>query len=482
MFSEFLVKIPYLIYFIPLLGSVFIHFISGRRFLTNCTYSILLALFLLSLKLIFHIENYDGTLIVNSSTRYNVMGTEFRVSLYNMFVLITILFVNFIGFINYIHEIILNKQSNIPYIKHFFSIYLMYIFAIIGIVLTSNIFHLFIFLEIYSFCMYLMITNYKKEDLTILSYKYFSNNIFGSILNMLTIFYIVLYFNTSDMFTIKQQLMTISIRDNLGIFLMFLLFICSIVMRFFNTNTSKHHNTNNVGVNFLSISNIFVNTLIGVYLINTIANFIFTNQTMFNILFIRGLVIIITSIVIIYNSYLLINKDNTSNMFNIFIRMDLINFGFLLLTSFLSIDNKMSLMFLVDFVSINMLLYFFSAYLSAKYKTNDIRILNNDLKLKCFFVFIIVLKVFLPIGTCLYTNYLFLIYLIKNAYFIVLAPFLLSKVAIGILLFKVITNKDRFDLSDEIMVNKKCVGNLLLSVGLIAVYVVFFGIFAGMVG
>ena len=481
MFSEFLIKIPYLLYFIPLLGSVFINFISGRRFLTNCTYSVLLILFLLSLKLIFHINNYDEMLIVNSSTQYNVIGTEFRISLYNIFILLTILFVNFIGFINYIHEIILNKQSNVSYIKHFFSIYLMYIFAMVGIVLTSNIFHLFIFLEIYSFCMYLMITNYKKEDLTILSYKYFSNNIFGSILNMLTIFYIVLYFNTSNMFAIKQQLMTISINDNIGIFLMFLLFICSIIMRFFNTNTSKHHNTNNVGVNFLSISNIFVNTLIGVYLIDMIAHFIFSNHAMLSVFFIRWLVILITSIVIIYNSYLLINKNNINNVFNIFIRMDLINFGFLLLTSFLNIGNKMSLMFVVDFVSINMLLYFFSAYLSAKYKTNDIQILNNDLKLKCFFVFIVVFKVFLPLGTCLYTNYLFLHYLIKSGYFVLLAPFLLNKVAVGILLFKTITNKSRIELEDNIVINKKSVNNLLLSVILIMIFVLFFNVFMGLI-
>lgn len=98
MFSEFLIKIPYLLYFIPLLGSVFINFINGRRFLTNCTYSVLLILFLLSLKLIFHINNYDEMLIVNSSTQYNVIGTEFRISLYNIFILLTILFVNFIGF------------------------------------------------------------------------------------------------------------------------------------------------------------------------------------------------------------------------------------------------------------------------------------------------------------------------------------------------------------------------------------------------
>ena len=74
----------------------------------------------------------------------------------------------------------------------------------------------------------------------------------------------------------------------------------------------------------------------------------------------------------------------------------------------------MSLIFLIDFISIDMLLYFLSAYMSAKYGTNNISILNNNQIIKCFLIFIILFKLFLPIGTSLYTNKLFIDYVFNT--------------------------------------------------------------------
>ncbi|MBO4957073.1 MAG: hypothetical protein J6C50_04530 [Rickettsiales bacterium] len=477
MLTEFFIKIPYLLYFIPLLGSLFINFISGKRFLTNCTYSILLILTLLAFKLIFHIDNYNDILIINSSNKYSVIGSEFKIGLYNVFILITILFVNFVGFANYIHEIVLNKKSDTTQIKHFFSIYLIYIFSTVGILMTTNIFHLFIFLEIYSFCMYMMVTVYKKHDLTVLSYKYFSNNIVGSILSMLTIFYIILYFNTSNMFVIKQQLITISIKDNIDIFLMFILFICSIVMKFFNTNTSKHYNTDNVGINFLSISNIFINTLLGIYLLNEVVYFIFGGHSIINLLYIDKLIIISTAIIIIYNSCMLFTEKYTNTVFSIFTRLNLINFGFLLLISLLTTDITMSLIFLIDFISIDMLLYFLSAYMSAKYGTNNISILNNNQIIKCFLIFIILFKLFLPIGTSLYTNKLFIDYVFNTQNTLLIIPFIISKIAMLFLLYQIISEKIQLSYNKDRILNKKYITMLLYSIILIFLFVIFLNIF-----
>lgn len=474
--NELFIKIPYLLYFIPLIASLFINFITGKRFLTNFTYFILLGLTILSFNLIFHISDYKSIFIVNSSEIYNVIGCEFKIGLYNIFMLITVLFVNFIGFANYIHEIILNKASNITYIKHFFSVYLIYIFSIIGIMTTTNIFHLFIFLEIYSFCMYMIITIYKKHDIKILSYKYFSNNIFGSILNMLTMFYIILYFNTSNIFVIKQQLLTISLKDNIHILLMFFLLICSVILRFLNTNTSKHYNTDNVGINFLSISNIFVNTLIGFYLITDIVYFILDNKNILTIFYFDKIIMFLSSLIIIYNSTFLFFRKYTDNIFSVFLRSNLASFGFVLLVSFLYDSNiNMLIIFLIDFISTGMLLYFFSAFISAKYGNNNLDILNHNNIEKYFFVFIILFKLFLPFGTSLYVNKIFINYIVADNLFS-LMPFIFNKISMLFLLCRIIINKEILDYNSDKILNKKYINTLSYSIILIFLFVLFFNV------
>lgn len=477
MLDNIITQIPFLLFFIPLIGSLLINFLPSRRFITNFTYCILLVLTILSLKIIFHINNYSDVLIVNSTNKYNVIGTEFKISLCNIFVLITILFVNFIGFTNYIHEIILSRKTNIISLKHFFSIYLLHIFSIVGIMMTTNIMHLFIFLEIYSFCIYIITMIYKKHDLKILSYKYYSNNIFGSILCMLTIFYMILYFNTSDMFIIKQQLLAISLKNNLHIFFMFLLLIASIVIRFFNTNTSVHYNTDIVGINFLSITNIFINTLIGIYLIVDIIYFVFSGYNVLKNFYIIDIILCFASIMIIYNSLLLLRKKYYDNMFNIFIRINLISFVYLFMSYFLDGNNiKLFLLFLTDFISTNILLYFFTAYISTKFGTNDICVLNNNKLLKLFFIFIITFKIFLPFGTSLHTNEIFIHYIINNKNYLLLVPYLINKAVFSFLIIKICLNNVPLKYDENRIINKKSINILGISIFLILLLILFFNI------
>lgn len=465
--------LPYLLYFIPLLSSILMHFLDGKRFLSNISYLILILITIISMRLLSTLGN--DIIIVNSTKNFNIIGTEYRIGGFNVFFLVSILFVNFIGFMNYINNLILTRRKTISYIKHFFSIYFLYIFSIVGIILTDNIFHLFVFLEIYSFSTYIIVTNYKDKNLTILSYKYFSNNIFGSMLNMLSVFYMIVYFNTNSILSINQQLMTISLHEHYDIFLIFLLFLFSLVIRFFNNSISKYHDTNYTSINFISISNMFINTLIGVFILSNLVFNILPTDKVFSMFFIDKIVIILSGIAIIYNSVLLFKKEYNNSIFNIFIRLNLINLFYIIMIIFLDSDIKTILNYIVDFLSVNLLLYFFSDFLSLKYKTNNIGILNKDKFLKIFFIFVLLYKLYLPIGAGASINNSFILNAIKNREYYLFLPFLINKAAIAFTIFNIIKNKEDVEVSD-IKDNTKLI-TIITSIFLIFIFTLFFNIF-----
>ena len=118
--------LSYLLYFIPLMSSVFIYFLEGKRFLSNVGYLILMTLTIFTIKIFSSIDP-NTTIIVNSTATFNIIGTEFKLDIFNIFFLVNILFINFIGFINYVDDLVLTKKKDIGYIKHF-SLYIFYIY------------------------------------------------------------------------------------------------------------------------------------------------------------------------------------------------------------------------------------------------------------------------------------------------------------------------------------------------------------------
>ncbi len=448
-----------------------VNFIYEKRFMVGAIKIIMVTMIFLALKMLINCDDFNTTYFINSSSKFNILSTEFKINAKNLFFFISILLCNFIGFMNYINTILLNKNLNHNSIKYFFSIYLIHLFSIVGIIFTYNIFNLFIFLEIYSLSIYVTISIYNKNNLNIISYKFFTDNIFGSILSALTIFYITIYFGTSNILDIKQQMVSLNLQEHYEVLLMFLLFLFSIVIKFFLTNTSKYHNTDKVGINFLSISNIFVNVAIGLYLIYEFIFFILGNKTLFNLDFIKYIILMISTLIIVYNSVnFLIKKDNS--LFNIFIRFNLINFGYILFfLLFYEKNNQLCInllmLYLFEFVTINFVLYLMTDIMNIIYKNNSISYVNNSKLLKYIFLFLILYKIFLPFGTSLYTNLNLVSVIIKNKTFIYLLPYMVNKGCFIAFFTKILINNNIKEIENTEDINKKRLNNLYISVFLI---------------
>lgn len=142
---------------------------------------------------------------------------------------------------------------------------------------------------------------------------------------------------------------------------------------------------------------------------------------------------------------------------------------------FLDSDIKTILNYIVDFLSVNLLLYFFSDFLSLKYKTNNIGILNKDKFLKIFFIFVLLYKLYLPIGAGASINNSFILNAIKNREYYLFLPFLINKAAIAFTIFNIIKNKEDVEVSD-IKDNTKLI-TIITSIFLIFIFTLFFNIF-----
>ena len=286
----------------------------------------------------------------------------------------------------------------------------------------------------------------------------------------------LVYFNTSSIFSIKQQLLTIRLEEYYNIFLIILLFVFSVIIRFFTNSVSRYHNTDYKTVNFISISNIFVNSLLGIFLLSNIIFYVLPTENIFSLFFIDKIFIYLSIISIIYNSVLLFKKENHNSIFNIFIRINLIGIFYTVIAIFLYDDVAIIIDYVLDFLFISLILYFFSDIISLIYKTNNIAALNNSKFLKIFFIVILLYRLYLPIASSFIANKYFFISIFSDKNYILLIPFIVNKIAIAFIIFKTLTNKNVIEKQENnnTKTNKRFILTTSVSIFLVILFMFFF--------
>ena len=168
--NKILLQLPYALIFLPLIASIFVQFINDKKFLSNTFYVVITTLLIISCILLMAISDGNTNLFVMLNNNINMLGTEYKLNFINLFYIISILFLNIIGFLNYRYEYPLSNEANIKYKKIFFSIYFIHLFSMIGIFTTYNIFHLFIFIELFSFSAFNLINSYEGKSFNVAVY------------------------------------------------------------------------------------------------------------------------------------------------------------------------------------------------------------------------------------------------------------------------------------------------------------------------
>ena len=441
-----LLKLPYILIFYPLLISVFVFFVSDKKFLKNLTYFSLFLL--LSIASIILVNSYstNNNIFINVDNTNSILGANFKINTINIFYLISILFISIFGFMNYNHEYMLSHNVNIRYRRSFYAIYFLNIFSIIGILTTYDLFHLFLFVELFSFSSFNLMNSSIGKQINIAVYKYFSNNIFGSMVFACAVFYTAMFFNSSNILLIRQQISTLDFRHNSAILLLYFLIIISVVLKFLMFNVVSQTEKKRT-LTILSIYNIFISTLIGLFLCYFFTNFVFLlNGSLLTVKIIKMILLLLVMSVAGFVFYSSIS--NVKTIFDIFINIFLLNILKIIITIlFTDTDSyfQLHLLALNNIVVTAVPIYFISAYISELYDDNSVEILNQHFLIKILLIFLLCYNSYSP-----YTLNYFLInelyktqFLNKNVLFIILE--IMNNCSIIIMSLKIFLTKQQQD-------------------------------------
>jgi len=334
-----------------------------------------------------------------------------------------------------------------------YAVLLLNIFAINSIILTNNIFNLFIFCEIYIFTFLAICSASDDSKILRSAFTYFCLSSASTLLFLLSFIVIYLCFGETSFSKIVDNFALISEKKYWYLFLILLSIFLAITLKFFpfwifyNNIKSKNNYSD------LIITEIFfVTCLIGVYLALKFIKSFFGNNLLFVKLNYDLLLITLSFIIITYNSLKIVKEKHLKL---IAIDLSLVTLGLVLIT--LVVQNKNSLKalfyFIINNATSNIILFILAIFIKKNYKTSSIE--QIDFSNKVTYLVSLFLKIFipfvigLPLSLLFFANYYLCLSLIDYDYKIILIPLLvianLAYFKLGLDLFRVLYLRDDYD-------------------------------------
>lgn len=430
----------YLIIFMPLISSLLcqiIHFKNSSFLIYIVT---IFLLFFLILKifpdiLIYEIIQNDYQLAISS------LALEFSLDLVGIIFLSMIIFLLAIIMLFYHHDV--KNTLSLKNQSHFYSVQLLNLFSIIGLICSNNIFNIFFFIEIYSFTFFAITTISYNLRLLQLSFKIFCFSAVSSILILICFYAIYLTFGAVNLNKIVENLFLMPIDKMWFIMLIFIILSLAFIFKFFPIwQYFKKITNKSVIANFIMIDAFFIKVLIGIFISLKFIYFFFGSKFIFSYFNLAKIFIFSAFTLIIYSS---IKLNKTKNLKLICIFLTLNNLGFIILTSAMqSVESLQALFFfLLNFTTVNL-----GFFLLASYLKNNLNILslNQLYKIKNFDIKILIpLKLIIAFVIALPFTFLFFGYwyiglasVENNINFIALIVLLFSGFGNFLLLMKII--------------------------------------------
>jgi multicomponent Na+:H+ antiporter subunit D len=417
---------PYLLFFIPLISSFINQLPSPKKLHSAITIFTLISIILVSLLIMPTIPTGDDLIFKINDKALFLLG-EYKIGYANIFFIIIIFATKLMELFRYDKQLLgLEKLKNK---RFFYSIYLINCFAIIGILLSNNIFNLFIYLEIYSFTLYAIISNYKNKKLSIVAFKYFLCGVFGSLLIFLAVFGLFIIFRTADISQILSLMNNIPVKQSILLFILFIMFTAGIITKFFSfwIYFSKIKKANTTS-NFLYISLVFTNIFLGTYLFLKVIHNLFSNEIYTNFYFTYFFILLGAGLVSCYSYYLI--KRN--NLFYIALKLSLIDLGYILIN--LGINNTRALnstfLLLINHFLINLFLFLIASFLIYNYRNSDISLLKVFHKYRYVILGILGMKLIFPFTVNFASDWNFSLAIFESRQYYLIFPFILNKIAI----------------------------------------------------
>ena len=420
-----LINLPYCFLFIPLIFSSFS--ILQNYKITNIIMTILTVAFILLLSFYIVPDLLPNYVLENKLNNNPIfICGEYRIDLKNIVFVIFIFFIKLVSFSFF--------DSNLIYSKHlnfFFAVYLINYFAICGILLSNNIFNILIYIELYSFCLYSLISNYKNINYAKIMYQYFNNGVLGSL--FLIFFTLIVYFNfgSSDISYIRNNLSLV--KGNLTYNLSAFILVIALFFKFFSFNVyySTISKSSNVTSN-LFINTFFCDIIIGVYILWKFLYNLFDINILFNLIHFNYFLFIIGSLIIFYACYELYYRRNLlSNLYD----FSLITLGYIfILLGLNNVNSFVSIMLLImNHLTIDFFFYIMIMICLHLFQKSDTPIIYVFYKYK-FLVFAIILsKLMFPIGFGFSSSWNYILAVLNgNKYYLIL-PLVAEKIVMTLI-------------------------------------------------
>jgi len=363
----------YLIIFTPLLFSI-VCFLAPARL----DFSIFIIAIIILALLIFNITPdllIYGKLTsdINLESTVSIL-TEYYFDFLAIFFLFLVIFNKFM--INIYYQADIKKSINDGNRKMFYSVSLLNLFGLVGIFTTNNIINLYIFIEIYSLTFYAIMSMSNDENLTKLSFKYFTWGIIGSILILLAFLSLYIITGEAHINLIINDIGYILKNDYTMAVLIFFITIIAILVKFFPIWLYLEKiKRNNFFANFLSTSSLFIKTNIGLYLLIRIIFFLFGIDFSFAKLNFNFILFLAGSGLIIYGNIQLLKYQHLKIIAS---NLCLINLGLALIGISLALKESISASFLyiINYSFTNLMIFLFASYLSRNFSNCNIENLH----------------------------------------------------------------------------------------------------------
>ncbi len=360
----------YLLIFLPLISSLSCQILSGKKLTFYWAIFTSTLLFILALHIFPDVLAYEK---ISNDFQLSLVSiaVEFKLDLLGISFLILVIFLKIITlffFRSDVEEFLDDKTS-----RAFYSVFLLNLFALVGIFTSNNLFNLFFFFEIYAFSFFAVTSISSDLKLLKISFRYFCLSAASSLIILFCFFAIYLIFGEVNFDKMAENFYLLPKKNIWLIEVLFLLLVLAIFVRFFPIWLYfKKLKSSSVIANFFIIDSLFIKTLVGVFLLLKFVYFFFGNNLVFES-FNFDLPLILVAILLIF--YSAINLYRQKHLKLICLYFCLNNLGFMFLAITLQTTESLQALFfyVLSFALINFFIFILASFLKRHFHTSSIQ-------------------------------------------------------------------------------------------------------------
>ncbi len=354
----------YILIFLPLIAAIFCQTVPLKKNYFWFTFACCIAAFLLVVSLYPQILTQKK---ISNDFHLSLLslGLEFSLDVLGYFFLLLLIFAKIVVLFFYrfdVEKFLTEKNAKI-----FYSVFLLNLFALINILLTNNLFNLFVFLEIYAFTFFAISTLSRDGELLKISFRDFCLNSTASLLLLFCFLIVHLLFKKINFDQISADIKMFASCDSV-ISLTILLFLATaFLIKFFPfwLFFAKIKN-NNLVTNFLIAESMFIKSSVGIFLTLKFVYFFFGKTFLFTTLGLDYPLVIFAILLIIFSA---IGVYQQKHLQSICIHLCLINLGFIFAAIGLHTLDALKAVFfyMLNFNLVNLFFFVFATFLKRRF-------------------------------------------------------------------------------------------------------------------